>query len=40
MMGELVFLRDGEGLIARSRISLTAANAAELLPGEACSPAG
>jgi len=34
MTGELVFLRDGEGLIARSRISLTAANAAELLPGE------
>jgi uncharacterized protein involved in outer membrane biogenesis len=32
--GELVFLRDGEGLIARSRVWLTAANAAELLPGE------
>jgi large subunit ribosomal protein L24 len=34
MTGELVFLRDGEGLIARSRLWLTAANAAELLPGE------
>jgi large subunit ribosomal protein L24 len=34
MTGELVFLRDGEGLIARNRIWLTAANAAELLPGE------
>ena len=34
MKGELVFLRDGEGLIARSRLLLTAANAAELLPGE------
>jgi len=34
MTGELVFLRDGEGLIARNRLWLTAANAAELLPGE------
>jgi uncharacterized protein involved in outer membrane biogenesis len=34
MTGELVFLRDGEGLIARSRLWLSAANAAELLPGE------
>jgi AsmA-like C-terminal region len=34
MTGELVFLRDGEGLIARSRVWLAAANAAELLPGE------
>jgi large subunit ribosomal protein L24 len=32
--GELVFLRDGQGLIARSRVWLTAVNAAELLPGE------
>ncbi|HEY6995689.1 MAG TPA: AsmA family protein [Xanthobacteraceae bacterium] len=32
--GELVFLRHGEELIARSRIGLTDANAAELLPGE------
>ena len=34
MVGELVFLRQGEGLIARSRIQLTGANAAEMLPGE------
>ena len=34
LAGELVFLRDGEGLIARSRIGLTGANAAELLPGD------
>ena len=32
--GELVFLRHGEELIARSRVGLTDANAAELLPGE------
>lgn len=34
MSGELVFLRDGEGLRARSRLALAGANAAELLPGE------
>jgi large subunit ribosomal protein L24 len=34
MVGELVFLRQGEGLIARSRVRLTGANAAEMLPGE------
>jgi large subunit ribosomal protein L24 len=34
MAGELVFLRQGEGLIARSRIRLTGANAAEMLPGD------
>ncbi len=34
MAGELVFLRDGEGLIARSRIGLTDVNAAEIFPGE------
>jgi AsmA-like C-terminal region len=32
--GELIFLRDREGLIARSRIALVGANAAELLPGD------
>ena len=32
--GELVFLRHGEELIARSRVGLTDANAAELFPGE------
>jgi hypothetical protein len=32
--GELVFLRDGEGLIARGRLAVAAANAAELLPGD------
>jgi hypothetical protein len=32
--GELVFLRDGEGLIARNRMRLAGANAAELLPGD------
>jgi uncharacterized protein involved in outer membrane biogenesis len=32
--GELVFLRQGEGLIARSRIRLTDANAADILPGD------
>ena len=32
--GELVFLRHGDGLIARSRIRLTDANAAEMLPGD------
>ena len=34
MAGELIFLRQGEGLIARSRIRLTDANAAEMLPGD------
>lgn len=34
MGGELVFLRHGDGLIARSRIRLTDANAAEMLPGD------
>jgi uncharacterized protein involved in outer membrane biogenesis len=34
MAGELVFLRQGEGLIARSRIRLTGVNAAEILPGD------
>jgi large subunit ribosomal protein L24 len=34
MGGELIFLRHGEGLIARSRIRLTDADAAEMLPGE------
>ena len=34
LLGELVFLRQGEGLIARSRVQLTGANAAEMLPGE------
>ena len=34
LVGELVFLRDGEGLIARSRIAITSANVAELLPGD------
>ena len=32
--GELVFLRHGDGLIARSRIRLTDANAAEMFPGD------
>jgi uncharacterized protein involved in outer membrane biogenesis len=32
--GELVFLRHGDGLIARSRVRLTDANAAEMLPGD------
>jgi len=32
--GELVLLRDGAGLIARSRVKLTDADAAELLPGD------
>ncbi len=32
--GELVLLREGAGLIARSRIKLTDADAAELLPGD------
>jgi large subunit ribosomal protein L24 len=32
--GELVFLREREGLIARTRIGLAGANAAELLPGD------
>src|SRR5262249_41789286 len=30
--GELIFLREGEGTIARTRIRLAGANAAELLP--------
>ena len=34
MGGELVFLRHGDGLIARSRIRLTDANAAEMFPGD------
>jgi uncharacterized protein involved in outer membrane biogenesis len=34
MAGELIFLRHGAGLIARSRIRLTDANAAEMLPGD------
>ena len=34
MGGELVFLRHGDGLIARSRIRLTDADAAEMLPGD------
>jgi AsmA family/AsmA-like C-terminal region len=34
LVGELVFLRDGEGLIARSRLAISGANAAELLPGD------
>ncbi|HZD61304.1 MAG TPA: AsmA family protein [Xanthobacteraceae bacterium] len=34
MAGELVFLRHGDGLIARSRIRLTDANAAEMFPGD------
>jgi uncharacterized protein involved in outer membrane biogenesis len=32
--GELIFLREREGLIARTRIALAGANAAELLPGD------
>jgi uncharacterized protein involved in outer membrane biogenesis len=34
MGGELVFLRHGDGLIARSRVRLTDANAAEMFPGD------
>src|SRR5262249_50699860 len=34
LVGELVFLRDGEGLIARTRLAISGANAAELLPGD------
>jgi large subunit ribosomal protein L24 len=32
--GELIFLREGEALIARTRVRLSGANAAELLPGD------
>jgi uncharacterized protein involved in outer membrane biogenesis len=32
--GELIFLREGAGLIVRSRVKLTDADAAELLPGD------
>ncbi len=34
MAGELIFLRNNEGLLARSRIKLAGAEAAELLPGD------
>jgi uncharacterized protein involved in outer membrane biogenesis len=34
LSGELILLREPDGLIARSRLRLTGANAAELLPGE------
>jgi hypothetical protein len=34
LTGELVILRDGEGLIARSRVAIAGANAAELLPSD------
>jgi large subunit ribosomal protein L24 len=33
--GELILLREREGLIARARFAVTGANAAELLPGDA-----
>jgi large subunit ribosomal protein L24 len=34
MSGELVFLQDGEGLIARTHVHLMDANASDLLPGD------
>jgi len=34
VVGELVFLRQGEGLIARGRMRVAGANAAELFPGD------
>jgi len=34
LSGDLIFLRQGEGLVARSRARLVGANAAELLPGD------
>jgi uncharacterized protein involved in outer membrane biogenesis len=34
LAGELIFLREGEGTIARTRMRLAGANAAELLPGD------